>query len=226
MPLEIGLTRPLQVRREDLNLGLGLRLLYISDIHLRPGNQSQLLLELSKAYEESSPDIVLLGGDLADNSECLKPLAHLLTRFSQGGPVGAVCGNHDALLGRSKLKQALRQSGVRWLAEAPVNWEGVQLIGTVDQYVPGRPAVLCSHYLTVFPKAVKAGIEAVFAGHLHGWQIVLGRWGEYLYPGAWLSRWNGPRFRRKDSTMLVSRGVTDLFPLRWNCPREVILATL
>jgi predicted MPP superfamily phosphohydrolase len=224
--LELGLSNPLLVRREILELGLGLQLLYISDIHLRPGNQSRLISELWNAYQESSPDIVLLGGDHADHPACLEPLAELLVQFGRKSLVGAVYGNHDVLLGRERVKETITRAGVRWLPDAPVDWRGLQLLGSAEQYVAGQPAVLCSHYPTDFPQAIAAGVDAVFAGHLHGWQIVVGQWGEYLYPGAWLSRWNGLRFQRERSVMLVSRGVTDLFPLRWNCPREVILATL
>ena len=224
--LELGLTNSLLTRREELALGLGLKLLYISDIHLRPGNQSRLVSELWDAYRKTSPDIVLLGGDHVDHPSCLEPLTELLSQFTAQSLVGAVYGNHDLLLGRERVKEAVTQAGAHWLPDAPVIWHGLQLLGSVEQYVAGRPAVLCSHYPTDFPDAIKAGIEAVFAGHLHGWQIVLGQWGEYLYPGAWLSRWNGLRFERESSVMLVSRGVTDLLPLRWNCPREIILADL
>ena len=224
--LELGLTNSLLTRREELDLGLGLKLLYISDIHLRPGNQSRLIAELWEAYRKTSPDIVLLGGDHVDHPSSLEPLTELLSQFTDQSLVGAVYGNHDVLLGRERVKEAVTRAGAHWLPDAPVIWQGLQLLGSAEQYVAGRPAVLCSHYPTDFPDAIKAGIEAVFAGHLHGWQIVLGQWGEYLYPGAWLSRWNGLRFERESSVMLVSRGVTDLFPLRWNCPREVILASL
>jgi predicted MPP superfamily phosphohydrolase len=47
--------------------------------------------------------------------------------------------------------------------------------------------------------------------------------GGRLYPGAFLYRWNGLRFHENGSTLVVSRGVRDTLPLRWNCPREVIL---
>jgi hypothetical protein len=43
------------------------------------------------------------------------------------------------------------------------------------------------------------------------------------YPGAWFYRWNGLRFTRRNSVMLVSRGLRDVVPVRVNCPREVIL---
>ena len=36
---------------------------------------------------------------------------------------------------------------------------------------------------------------------------------------------SGP-FQDNGSTLLVSRGVRDTLPLRWNCPREVIVVQL
>lgn len=100
--------------------------------------------------------------------------------------------------------------------------EGVSVWGTLPATPPPQPWIFCGHYPTSFPAARQRGARLVLAGHLHGWQIVLGQAGEYLLPGALLSRWNGLRFEREGSTLLVSRGMTDLFPLRWNCPREVL----
>jgi hypothetical protein len=43
-------------------------------------------------------------------------------------------------------------------------------------------------------------------------------------PGAFLYRWKGLRFEDKDGkTLLISRGVQDTLPLRWNSPREVLI---
>lgn len=224
--LEIGLQYPLLTRSERVELGLGLRVLYISDIHLRSSNQRRIVSELLDAFKAAAPNFVLLGGDLVDQPSCLEALTGLVGQFAETATVGAVWGNHDTLVGRSRVREAVKRAGGSWLPDGPVHRHGLQVLGDCAHYRPGCPAVLCSHYPTTFPAAQKRGIDLVMAGHLHGWQIVLGHRKEYLYPGALLSRWNGLRFRRGDSVMLVSRGVTDLLPLRWNCPREVILVQL
>ena len=69
-------------------------------------------------------------------------------------------------------------------------------------------------------------IRLTLAGHLHGGQVVLFERKGRLYPGACFSRWNGLRFEDEGATMWVSRGVADTLPLRWNCPREVLLCEL
>jgi predicted MPP superfamily phosphohydrolase len=50
--------------------------------------------------------------------------------------------------------------------------------------------------------------------------------GQRLYPGAWFSRWTGLRFELGATTLLVSRGVADTLPVRFRCPREVLLCEL
>jgi predicted MPP superfamily phosphohydrolase len=66
----------------------------------------------------------------------------------------------------------------------------------------------------------------VLAGHLHGGQCVLATFKDKLYPAAWLHRWHGLRFHGEGSLMLVSRGLADTLPVRFNCPREVLLCEL
>jgi predicted MPP superfamily phosphohydrolase len=66
----------------------------------------------------------------------------------------------------------------------------------------------------------------VFAGHLHGGQCVLAMHRERLYPAAWFYRWHGLRFAEGRAVLLVSRGAGDTLPIRFNCPREVILCTI
>jgi predicted MPP superfamily phosphohydrolase len=74
--------------------------------------------------------------------------------------------------------------------------------------------------------AVEFGDDIAFAGHLHGGQCVWWQRGQRLYPGAWFSRWTGLRFELGATTLLVSRGVADTLPVRFRCPREVLLCEL
>jgi uncharacterized protein len=73
---------------------------------------------------------------------------------------------------------------------------------------------------------VAAGYRLVLAGHLHGGQCVLANHRGQQYPAVWFHRWHGLRFRQGDAEMLVSRGMADTFPFRFNCPREVLLCEI
>lgn len=87
--------------------------------------------------------------------------------------------------------------------------------------------VLVGHHPAATASAAARGrVDVAFAGHLHGGQCVLWQRGTLLYPGALFSRWNGLRFAIGAATLLVSRGVADTLPLRFNCPREVVRCRL
>lgn len=221
--LEIGTRRPLLVRREAiLHLGLGKRVLFASDLHLRQGGPATVVRALLHVVARERPDITLLGGDLIDSRGGLEPLQRLVAAMSTSAPVAAVGGNHDRWIGLGRVRDAVRAGGGHWLEDEPLRWApGAAAYGSPKQQrLPARCHVLCAHA----PPAPDAhpGFQLVLSGHLHGGQVVLFERGGRLYPGAFLYRWNGLRFRGTNSTLLISRGVRDTLPLRWNCPREVI----
>ncbi len=82
------------------------------------------------------------------------------------------------------------------------------------------------HAPAIFPQAAQAGYRLVLAGHLHGGQCVLATRHGRQYPAAWFHRWHGLRFHQDEATLLVSRGMADTFPFRFNCPREVLLCEI
>jgi predicted MPP superfamily phosphohydrolase len=140
-------------------------------------------------------------------------------------PVHAVPGNHDERPGLPAVRAAVEAGGGHWLADRPI--EGpLRIDGRIE---PGRaagPRLLCAHYPGDFPAAAAAGYALVLAGHLHGGQCVLATYRGRLYPAAWAYRWHGLRFAERGAVLLVSRGAGDTLPVRFNCPREVILCRI
>jgi predicted MPP superfamily phosphohydrolase len=63
----------------------------------------------------------------------------------------------------------------------------------------------------------------VLAGHLHGCQMVAFEYRDRLFPGALFYQHCFIRSRCGPARLVVSRGVSDLVPVRWRCPREVVL---
>lgn len=203
--LELAATGRLHLRRE--HLGLPQRLLYVSDLHLTPWH-GHVVRQVLTLVRETRPDLVLLGGDLVDLQSGLPLLAELVQGLET--PYQAVPGNHDRFVGLDRVEKALGQP---WLERQ----------GNIDGVLQEGGEILCAHAPNVFPEAVKRGYRLVMAGHLHGSQFVFGERRGLLFPGAWFYRWNGDRFQEGGTTMLVSRGVNDTLPIRWNCPRDVIL---
>src|SRR5699024_9398429 len=82
-------------------------------------------------------------------------------------------------------------------------------------------SVLCAHY----PPAGltwPAAYNLVLAGHLHGGQVVGWQRHGSMFPGRWFARWNVLRHQQGLSALVVSRGLGDTFPMRYNCPREIV----
>lgn len=234
-PWEVGASNPLSIRHERIagpGAGKPLRLLYASDLHLFHRTRSPIVEQLAGAVEETAPDAVLLGGDLVDRRAALPLLQSCVARLAPRRPVFAVGGNHDRLTGKDAVRQAVEAGGGRWLegdslALAARGARSIRLDGTLrGEASAGDFRILCAHDPKIFPAALKAGYALVLAGHLHGGQWVFAQRGNRLFPGAWFYRWNGLRFEAGRGTLLVSRGVSDTLPVRWNCPREVILCEI
>ena len=227
--LEIACRGKLLLRRESVRFQGARkgarRLLFASDLHLSGPWTERPAVQLAELAEAERPDAVLLGGDLADSRSGLPRLEALVRRLGRTAPVLAVSGNHDSIPGVRRVQEAVQQGGGLWLRGRPVSLPGISANGEV-RAEGARTAVLCAHDPSVWPAARAAGYPVVLAGHLHGLQWVLFCRGGRMYPGAWLWRWNGPRFDAPDSTLLVSSGVSDTFPLRWRCPREALLCEL
>jgi hypothetical protein len=226
-PLTVGAHGPLLVRCEDVRLGLArpFRVLYASDLHLGWWWTQEVPGQLLQAARETVPDLVLLGGDLADTRRGLGPLRECVRELVAVAPVHAVPGNHDERTGLTAVRAAVEDGGGHWLPDRPLDGR-LRIDGQVEAKSQVGPRLLCTHDPSDFPAAAAAGYALVFAGHLHGGQCVLATRRGRLYPAAWLHRCHGLRFDQRGAVLLVSRGAADTFPLRFNCPREVILCTI
>ena len=226
-PLAFGASGPLFIRRENVRLGLAgpLRVLYASDLHLGRWWTRAVPEQLVRAVQEAAPDLILLGGDLADNSQGLPTLRDCVRDLVIVAPVHAVPGNHDRRAGLADVRAAVVAGGGHWLPDQPI--EGpLRINGRIDPSAHAGPRLLCTHHPGDFPAAAAAGYGLVLAGHLHGGQCVLATRRGRLYPAAWIYRWHGLRFAEWGAVLLVSRGAGDTLPVRFNCPREVILCTV
>lgn len=225
---EFGSRRALCVRTERFGVPgrAAWRLLFASDLHLT-ARREHLAAALLIAARATRPDRVLLGGDLVDAGSGVRLLATLVRDLAAIAPVRAVPGNHDAGVGLGRVRAALLAGGGSWLGDEELRGADrpTVAIATRLEHAAHRPTrrLLLAHDPAVFPRAAAAGFDIVLAGHLHGCQCVLWRRGQRLYPGAFFYRWNGLRFAAGPSAMVVSRGVADTLPLRYRCPREVIL---
>ncbi len=188
-----------QLNRVNLsieNLEGEVRIMHLSDIHLGHFRGEAYLKKLVGMTIAEDPDLVVITGDLFDgrvslNRETLDPLRQL------GVPVLFVEGNHDGYSGVEKIKDILREAGVRVLENEIVQMHGLQIIGlnhmpaddgapsmhagtpksTIRKVLgemeikPDMPSVLLHHSPDGIDYAVDKGIDLYLAGHTHGGQL-------------------------------------------------------
>jgi uncharacterized protein len=227
--LEIGLSRGLHVREERLSTRHdAYRVLYASDIHLRKGRSDVLCRQVLESVTRCNPDVVLLGGDLVDRRSELIKLSELVRKVHEVAPVLAIGGNHDRRIGINRVRDAVVAGGGRWIDDGSArvtNRGRLLVISGPDTAAPvdGHVRVLCAHDPRIWKTSRHAGYDLVLAGHLHGCQLVACQYRDRLFPGAFFYPYCVLNDRCGSTRLVVSRGVSDLFPIRWRCPREVVL---
>ncbi len=204
------------------------RLLYVSDIHLRKGRSEFLREQVLDSVVRSEPDVVLLGGDLVDQRSELIEVRELVREMQKVAPVLAIGGNHDRSLGLGCVREAVLDGGGHWIDSDSTRLmhRGRQLVISGHKApapVDGHVRVLCAHNPRIWKRARHAGYDLVLAGHLHGCQLVAWESRGQLFPGAFFYPYCYLNDRCGEARLVVSRGVSDLLPIRWNCPREVVL---
>jgi predicted MPP superfamily phosphohydrolase len=227
--LEIGLRRALHVREERLSTRHdACRLLYVSDIHLRDGRSDTLCRQVLNAVAGCNPDVVLLGGDLVDCASELGRLRDLVGKLHEVASVLAIGGNHDQQVGMARVREAVEHAGGQWIHDGTARvTHGKRVIAVsgpgATARADGHVRVLCAHNPRIWKSFRGAAYDLILAGHLHGCQIVVCEYRDRLFPGAILYPYCFLSHRRGSTRLVVSRGVSDLLPIRWRCPREVVL---
>jgi predicted MPP superfamily phosphohydrolase len=227
--LEIGLQGALHVREERLSARSdSCRLMYVSDIHLRRKRSDNLCRQVIKSVQDSEPDGVLLGGDLLDESSELGKLRDLVRTLRKVAPVLAIGGNHDHHVGMNRVREAVVSGGGEWIHDTAVRMtHGSRVIAVAGPKAVSVPEgdyrILCAHYPSIWKTARELGYDLVLAGHLHGCQMVAFEYRDRLFPGAVFYPFCYIRHQCGPARLVVSRGVSDLLPVRWRCPREVVL---
>lgn len=185
MDLSVSTSRRMDIRIEHTYVSgapealRGVRALFASDFHLRPGMSAEPIAE---AIRREKPDLILLGGDYADTR---KEALRLFESFrALRAPLGifAVRGNNDAeaFPDEAELAQALNAFGAELLVNKSVSISGA-LIGGIDEYLYGQPdyesifsgkkgfRILLSHY-PVLPRSNDLP-DIMLSGHTHGGQF-------------------------------------------------------
>lgn len=208
----------------------GARVLFASDLHLGWPWTRGVASALVARARELRPDAIALGGDYVDHRRALGTFARLVRILARIAPTGAIGGNHDRAVDRGVGREAVRASvesaGATWLESRPLRVGDLTLAWSRDLPIarPTETVIAVAHA----PSEVPTGCHyrAAIAGHLHGGQAIAFTHRGRHWPGSFLSRWCGDRFELASGPLIVGRGAGDTLPLRWRCPKEVVMLEL
>ena len=164
-----------------------MRIVAVSDVHIGHGTGVKALSRYVELINEQSPDIVLIAGDLIDNSiaPLLKhPFDKELERIS--APVYMVPGNHEYISGIDACTEYLSKTDITLLRDSIATLpEGIRIIGRddrsnkdrkslealVESAGPEMPIIVIDHQPYDLAHADSLGIDLQISGHTHAGQI-------------------------------------------------------
>lgn len=166
-----------------------MKVVSISDIHLGYGTNKAQLKKYVNMINAQQPDLILIGGDLIDNSVTPLYAENMQEELSQlKAPLGIymVPGNHEYISGIKKSVDFIQSTPIQLLRDTVITLpNGLQLAGRDDRHNPSRlslqalvqnidptkPVILLDHQPYDLQEIEKAGIDLQFSGHTHRGQI-------------------------------------------------------
>lgn len=233
---------PMKGLHRDLD---GYRVVFLTDFHIHPTLSEDYFRRIVEVALGRDADLMLIGGDFVSRRWHLPLAAKLLRPLWSHPNVYMVRGNHDFWTRPSFMAREVKRHDV-WLLSNDFalqrRGEGAfALVGIEDPYIPltgreeerlhgalpgGIPRLGLVHTPESFPLAHRLGCQATLAGHTHGGQIRLPFFGTTV---ASVSAREELIFGigNYDGMMTwTSNGLGAFYPVRFNCPPQMIEATL
>lgn len=221
------------VRQEKISFFSGnenLSIIHISDIHL--WYSTSILTKIKTIITSNNPDLILLTGDYYDTPKGAYNFRDFLSNISQSYLVVFIKGNHDKIYGTRISKLLLDISNCFSVENDVFKFKSRQ--GNIynitswnnKQNLPNDKKetniVLIHNPEKIITKEL-TNIKLILAGHLHGGQLIFFKTkNNSNFPGCLLYKHCADRKQIKETTLIVSRGLGDTFPIRLNCPKEIV----
>lgn len=169
--------------------GQTLRIVAVSDVHLGYGTGVSALQKYVDLINAQQPDVVLIAGDLIDNSiQPLigKPFDKVLAQIHAPQGIYMVPGNHEYISDVNKVKQYLKQTPITLLQDSIVTLPGgIQLLGRDDRSNKhrqplswllertdrSRPVIVLDHQPYHLAQADSLQVDLMICGHTHRGQV-------------------------------------------------------
>jgi predicted MPP superfamily phosphohydrolase len=215
-----------QIFNIDINKPLSggiksLKIVAISDWHLGLGSTKAQINSVVSKINEEKPDLILIAGDLVDNSITPLILYNMdddLNRLEAKTDIFMVPGNHEYISGIGSCRQFIGKTRIKLLADSLVTLPcGLQILGRDDLSNRHRmaesdwkniidrnkPTILLDHQPVRLEEAQTIGADLQISGHTHHGQIIPLTWlTDYLFDVSYGFA------ERNDTKYYVSSGVS------------------
>jgi len=220
-------------RLENINFFNGkenLSIMHISDVHL--WYSVKILSKLKMLIATNNPDLIVLTGDYYDLPKGAHHFREFLIEQAKSHKIVFIKGNHDIIYGK-------RISGL--LSGIPNCIDVENLVYTFKSkngYLYHITSWKNKEQLPIHhneknivlihnPEKIKVNqlskIDLILAGHLHGGQFIFFKTkNNSNFPGCILYKYCTDRRQIMNTILIVSKGLGDTFPFRFNCPKEIV----
>ena len=222
----------INIRKEIVSIHNGkesLKIFHLSDFHFKFSKKTAN--RIAESTESGQPDLILMTGDYFDTPKGFNLLFSLLPRLAVCCPVVFIEGNHDNLYGRHFLKKLgdldnctyLKTQSFQYKSKRGYDYTIYPENGIVQEGEKNRTNIRLIHNPRKINSTKLDDINLVLCGHLHGGQFIFwkSKSGK-LYPGSFFYKHCIDRKKIENSTVIISKGLGDTLPMRYNCPKEIV----
>lgn len=218
----------------------GLTIVQITDVHLYPLTQPEVVKKSVLMANELNPDLVVLTGDYVwQDLDAIYELAPIFAGLDAKYGIFSTLGNHDYWLDADVITRAMESAGLPVLINQGVSiqqgkgsifiaglddgWSGnPDLDETLDGANSSEPVILLCHEPDLADRYSQDGrVDVQLSGHTHGGQIRLPGIGALVLP--YLGRkYDIGLYRVNEMLLYTNRGLGVISePVRFNCPPEI-----
>lgn len=230
----------------------GLTISHVSDLHVGRPFRPDMLPRVVDAVNALNSDLLLITGDVVDNSNALLPPAlDAIGRMQHRYGCFLCIGNHDEIDDRAEFIRMVRERfdllinrrrsleiGGERLCIAGIDYAGSDeprgsrpghrrdvrsALMNYDKNVEG-PMIALAHHPHTWDALRDSGVPLTLSGHTHGGQLMFAPPGSGFDRGAGelLFRYIRGFFGDDRSRLFVNSGVGNWFPVRINAPAEIV----
>jgi len=223
----------------------GFTIAHLTDMHRHEPIGLPYIRKCLDLAASAGPDVVAITGDFVSQTADYMPgLAAEIRTLAGRFATYAVLGNHDYWAGADKIRDSLREVGVRVLVNEAIViergsaslslvglddlWEGKPDLNRALARVPSESTkVVIEHNPDLIVDLADPGIELALCGHTHGGQVALPFVGPLIVPSKFGAKYAKGLFRIGKTQMYVNKGIGAIRPtVRFLTRPEVALVRL